>query len=113
MVVNKVKSKRFDLKDNLNDPKMAEFLSWTRFCEFSGNILELFELKDLGRAQIVDEDCTDSSDDDFEVSKAFNGTDLPAISISNEKKTLSKIKQIAEHHQTNWTTSLEEDLDLL
>jgi len=96
MLSENIQSRKFRVVENLDDRIMFELLSWVRFVEFDENMTQMYEFKGKEQAAQGRRDESDDSVDEDDISQIFTGKRLPPISIANEKRTLHRIRCLAE-----------------
>lgn len=104
--------KKFRVMDNFNENIMHEFMSWLRFVEYDENITLLIDYQARAATQNQTQD-SDSDDGVDDPNKGFKAKDLPPLSIRNEQKVLLRMKLEAAKLQKQYSTSYEEDLEIL
>lgn len=89
---------KFRVVENLEEPIMAEFLSWCRYVLFDGDLAHLYFVKNMAvidaqkKKHSKNPDHTDDSDDDM--SDVFKGTCLKFISLDLELRVWAKVKEL-------------------
>jgi len=98
-------SKTIRVCDDLSERNMMHFFSFLRFVQYEGDPMTLYKFQFAQNAKRNDED-----DDD---ANSFQGTNIPPISLSNEKSVLKRIMDQALIQLKKYPTTYEEDLKIL
>ena len=98
-------SKSIRVSEDLNEKNMTDFFGSLRFAEFQGDPMTLYKY------QIQQNTAKKYEDDDDD--SGFKGTNIPPISIANEKRVLNKITLQALTQLKKYPTSYEEDIAIL
>lgn len=96
--------KTIRVSEDLTEKNMVHFFSYLRFVEFAGNPMTLYNYQ-------FQQPPKKTEDDDDE--NVFQGTNIPPMSIENEKKVLAKIQKYAIEQLKRYPTTYEEDLKIL
>ncbi len=91
--------------EDLGERNMQHFFSYLRFAEFRGDPMTLYKFQ-------FQQSATKRSDEDDE-DTSFQGTNIPPISIKNEKSVLATMKQLAVEQLQRYPNTYEEDLKIL
>jgi len=104
-LVGHLETKTIRVSEDLSEKNMTHFFSYLRFAEFKGDPMVLYKFQ-------FQQTSKKSSDDEDEEA-TFQGTNIPPISIENEKAVLNSIKQCAVEMLKGYQTTYEEDLKIL
>ncbi|MDR3737337.1 MAG: SET domain-containing histone-lysine N-methyltransferase [Acidobacteriaceae bacterium] len=100
-----IMSKTIRVSEDLTEQNMVNFFSFLRFAEFQGDPMVLYKY------QFQQGPKKKSEDDDYE--PAYQGTNIPPISIENERQVLNRIGAQSMFLLKRYATSYEEDLKIL
>ena len=104
-IVGYNESKKIRVSEDLTEKNMFHFFSFLRFAEFAGDPMKLYTY------QFQQSAAKKSDEDDDET--AYQGTNIPPISIENEKRVLTRLQFLALDQLKKYPTTYEEDLKLL
>ena len=97
--------KTIRVAEDLNEKNMTHFFSFLRFIHVKGDAMTLYKLKfEENNSKKKDEDNEDDS---------FQCSDIPFISIENEKAVLNHIKNQCAIQLKKYPTTYEEDIKIL
>lgn len=99
--------KTIRVSEDLTEKNMRDFFSYLRFLEFRGDpmILYKFQFKYNSQAK--------QNEDDEDEDLSYQGTNLPPVSVENEKSVLDKIRKMADIQYRAYPTTYEADLKIL
>ena len=104
-IVGNNSSKKIRVSEDLTEKNMQHFFSFARFAIFEGDPMKLYTY------QFQQNAVKKSDEDDDEVT--YQGTNIPPISIENEKKVLTLILTLSLDLLKKYPTKYEEDLQIL
>ena len=90
---------------DLREENTYKFLSFMRFVEYDGDMML------LAAAKMKDEQAHPPTEEGATIE--YKAENLSVISIKNESKILSKIKQMSETYLAAYPNSIEEDTEIL
>ena len=96
--------KTIRVSEDLTEKNMIHLFSYLRFVEFAGDPMTLYKYQ-------FQQPTKKGEDDDEE--SVFQGTNIPPISIENEKRILQKIEKLSIEQYKQYPTTYEEDLKIL
>ena len=101
-----ISQKTIRVSEDLSEKNMMHFFSFVRFVQFEGDPMTLykFQFQQSSTAKKSEEDDEDVT---------FQGTNIPPISIANEKSVLRRIMEQALIQLKKYPTKYEEDIALL
>lgn len=93
---------KFRVVENLDEEIMNQFISWTRYVEFDGDLAHLYLAKNeaIQEAQRRNQHRknnldSDEDSDDMDLSDVFKGTSMKHVDIELETKVWKRIKKQA------------------
>lgn len=98
-------SKKIRVSEDLTEKNMFHFFSFLRFVVFRGDPMKLYNY------QFQQSTAKKTDEDDYE--PAYDGTNIPALSIENEKEVLYRILLLAKKQLDAYPTTYEQDLKVL
>lgn len=104
-IVGYNESKKIRVSEDLTEKNMHHFFSLLRFSEFTGDPMKLYNY------QFQQSAAKKSDEDDDE--NSYQGTNIPPISIDNEKRVLKRISDLSIDQLKKYPTTYEEDLKIL
>ncbi len=97
-------SKKIRVSEDLTEKNMHNFFSFLRFSIFRGDPMQLYNYQ-------FQQNATKKSEDEDE--QPYEGTNIPPLTIENEKQVLLSILRLAQKQLAAYPTSYEADLKLL
>ena len=98
-------AKTIRVSEDLGEKNMAHFFSYMRFVEFQGDPMVLYKFQ-------FQQSSTKKPDEDDEET-AYQGTNIPPISVENEARVLHQIMLKAQTQYKRYPMTYEEDVAIL
>ena len=103
-ILGVIDSKKIRVSEDLNEKNMHNFFSFLRFSLFRGDPMKLYNYQ-------FQQSATKKTEDEDE--QPYEGTNIPPLTIDNEKDVLIRIQVLAQKQLAAYPTTYEADLAIL